>query len=124
VLNKEKQMLKRPRASGSPFLKGHQMKSTVGSRKAAESAKGLKAGQKELKRQDTESHVRDISRIDKGDSHKPIRVVGGLENLNSHNTEYHKKMKRGETATNAGKPKTRTLLQKQIAANPTLFDKE
>jgi hypothetical protein len=53
-----------------------------------------------------------------------ICVVGGLENLNSHNTDYHKKMKRGETATNAGKPKTRTLLQKQIAANPTLFDKE
>jgi phosphate starvation-inducible protein PhoH len=105
-----------------PFLKGRHMKSTVGRRKAAESVRGLRDAQKELKRQDVESHVRDTHKLDRGDSHGKIRVVGGDENKNSHSTEYQKKMLRGETATNAGKMKTRTLMQKEISKNSALFD--
>jgi hypothetical protein len=92
---------------------------SISERKQVESAKGLRAAQKELKRQEVESHVRDVHKIDRGDSFKPIKVVGGDEHKSSHDTVLQRKLKASDGAVTRGTDvPTRTLFQKQIKQNP------
>lgn len=95
--------------------------SKIGNLKLAESQKQLKQVQREQDAAHTFAHRLDTHDL-KNKGGKAPKIVGGDENKSSHGTIYQGKMKRNETATNAGKPKTRTLFQKQIAANPALFD--
>lgn len=73
-------------------------------------------------RQHREAHAKDVHKIDRGDSHKPIKVVGGDENKSSHGTIYQNKMQRDETSTRGTDTKNLSIFAKQIAAKPELFD--
>jgi hypothetical protein len=94
----------------------------IGQRKLKEAARNLRTAQKEAAAQHTAAHAKDTGRLDRGDGFKPYRVVGGDEHKSSHGTLYQAKMTRGETATNAGPNRQRTLMQKAIAKEPRLFD--
>ena len=99
------------------------MKSDIGNRKLATSRAQLAVANKEIAAQHATATAKDVHAIDRGDSFKPIKVVGGDENKNSHNTEYQKKMQRNETETLGTKNlKHNSIFSKQVKSNPALFD--
>jgi hypothetical protein len=60
--------------------------------------------------------VRDVHQIDRGDSHKPVKVVGGDEHKSSHDTVLQRKLNAKDGAETRGtNVPTRTLFQKKIA---------
>jgi|ERR1035441_8711934 hypothetical protein len=96
------------------------MKSTIGSRKLAEGKAQLALATKELAAQHATATAKDVHRIDRGDSFKPIKIIGGDEHKSSHGTIYQKKMLRGDTATNARPSQRLSIFAKQIAGNKVL----
>jgi hypothetical protein len=94
--------------------------------KLKEAAKRLKEVQKEQDAAHSAAHARDSHSIDRGDSYKPVKVVGGKTiNLNSHSSEYQKKMLRGSREENTAGTSTRNLsmlARQQKAAGFPLFD--
>jgi hypothetical protein len=99
------------------------MKSDIAARKLSEAKKQLAQNQKEQSQSHTFAHRLDTHDLKNKGEGAGIRVVGGDEHKSSHGTLYQAKMRRNETATNAGVPKPRTTLQRQQAASGyPLFD--
>lgn len=93
---------------------------TAAERKLKEAAQQLKAIQREQAQKHAASHARDLHRIDRGDSAKPVKVVGGDEHKSSHNTALQKKLKANDVSTRGTFVPQRTILQRQIAQNKEL----
>lgn len=79
-------------------------------------SKTLQELERMQQRQDATAHARDSHSVDRGDSYKPVKVVGGDEHKSSHNTVLQRQLKADSPHPRGSDTKGITIFQKQLAA--------